>query len=77
MRRIKWSRARWSIVGRVNGVSVFVVAWGVSSNRTHPYVLQNQLPGVKDTRHASEEEAQNHAEASLALFVESIGATFE
>lgn len=76
MRRIKWSRAQWSIIGRVNGVSLFVVAWGVSSNKTHPYVLQNQLPGMKDTRHASEEEAMDRAEIALTLFVESIGATF-
>lgn len=77
MRRIKWSRAQWSIVGRVNNVSIFVVTWGISSNKTHPYVLQNQLPGMKDTRHASEEEAQNHAEVALVLFMESVGATFE
>lgn len=75
--RIKWVRQQWNVSGRVNQVPVFTVSWGSSSVPGKPYVLHGSLPGFKETHHADEDEAQQFAETKLALFVESIGATFE
>lgn len=75
--RIEWARRQWDMSGRVNKVPVFVISWGSAVVPGKPYVLDASLPGFAKTYHADESEAQQFAETKLALFVESIGATFE
>lgn len=76
MKRIKWARGQWSLNGRVNGLAVFSVGWGISSDRENPYTLNSALPGVPVTQHPDESTAKKHAEIVLKLIVEKLGAKF-
>lgn len=76
MRRITWARANWGAVGKVNGVRVFSVAWGSSGDPQRQYVLHADLPGISDSKYASEGDAQEAAETVLVLCLNGLGATF-